>query len=187
LGIHNPKDKMKTKILCSMAATVAVTLVSTLQVQAQLQTNSDRVVIIFPGLAPVDITLPEGGATATEFLPAFAPAPGLPDQGVIMFEPGTPAGALSDAIWVQQGFFYFESDVNEQLTHVPPTIPFGPPIAETGLLQDLSPLFHTSTGAPLPLGTVQVQSDLEVPEPSTMALASFGLLALLMKLRSRKA
>jgi hypothetical protein len=176
---------MKTKILCSIAATVAVSLASTLQAQAQLQTNSDRVVIFFPGLPLTDITIPEGGAVGAEFLPAFAPAPGLPDQGVFLIEPAT--GNLSDALWVQQGFFYFESDVNDQLTHIPPTIPFLAPIAETGLLQDLSSKFLTSAGLPLPAGTVQVQSDVEVPEPSTMALAGFGMLALLMKLRRHKA
>src|SRR5271157_2988380 len=104
---------MKNKVLYTLAAALATSFAAT---TAHAVAQSDEVIYTPTAF---DRLIPEGYPDpASEFLPAFAPAPqGLPDQVILMLEPGGVVGGqgqVSDALWVQAGWFYFESDWNEQ-------------------------------------------------------------------------
>jgi len=164
---------MKTKTTKPLAL-VLVTIISA-ALPAAAQTQLSDTVIYTP--TSFSATIPENNPLVSEFLPAFAPAPNVPDQAVLMFEQGGTAGnqVLSDALWVQAGQLYFESDVNDVLTQLPPAIPVVNSVVETGNLQDLGVLFRSPTGAPAFLpNTLLVASDIETPEPSTLALLGIG-------------
>jgi hypothetical protein len=110
-----------------------------------------------------------------------------------MFEgvPSTGQAVLSDALWVQAGYLYFESDYNDVLTYYPGStvVPTVASIQETGTLQDLGVLLMLPTGGPaMAPGTLLVSSDItDVPEPSALALIGMGGTALAAFLRRRKA
>jgi hypothetical protein len=181
---------MKTNILNKVLVAMAVVLLSA-GAHAVVAIPSDEVIFTPTGFNQL---IPENGPAGSEFLPAFAPAPGLPDQAIELTEPGTPAPQLSDALWVQNGYFYFESD--DENGNLPNFSGFlnsfpvgGPPpptveIPETGQLQDLGVLL-VGPNAPLPPGTLLVQSDLDVPEPSTLALLAIGGMAIGRMLRRK--
>jgi hypothetical protein len=119
------------------------------------------------------IIIPEGGPPGSEFLPAWCPAPGIPNLAFLLFEPG--GSVLSDQIWTQNEFFYFASDPD--FVDLGPNglnIPIIGGMVETGAPQDLSPFFG------LPPGWAVVQSDVgneEVPEPASILFAASALLA----------
>jgi hypothetical protein len=162
---------MKTKITYLLALAIATTLAAALPAAAQ----SD--IIIYTPLA-ININVPETGAPGSEFVPAFAPVSNLPDQAVLLLDPPGPNGQqnISDAIWSQGGFLYFESDVNGLFTHWPvAAIPVVAAIPETGLLQDVGVLFQSPTGAPaFAPNTLLIASTEATPEPSTFALLGIG-------------
>jgi len=162
---------MKTKTTKTLILALIASITAALPAAAQL---SDT--LIYTPLS-INITISETNP-ATEFVPAFAPVPNLPDQAVLMFESGGTAGnrILSDALWVQAGQLYFESDVNDVLSHFPASIPVVATVTETGNLQDLGILFLSPTGAPaFTPNTLLVASDVEpTPEPSTLALLGIG-------------
>jgi hypothetical protein len=166
------KTNMKTKTAHPLALALVTTIAAALPAAAQL---SDT--LIYTPLN-INITIPENAVPpATEFVSQFAQV-GLPDQAVVMFEATTAGTQIpSDVLWVQNGFLNFESDVNDVFTHFPgaAVIPVVNTVAETGNLQDLGVLLHGSTGGPaLPPGTLLVASDIETPEPSTIALLGIG-------------
>ena len=147
------------KILPLLALTVS--LLAAVPVHAQENGPlSDQVIVA--GLPPFIFT---EATNISQFFPAFAPAPGVPDGGILLYEDASQL-VVSDQLWVQNGFFYFASDPDLQNLAA-----FGIPVVgvlvENGLLQDASPFFH------LPTGTVQVQSDV-VPEPGVGSLALLG-------------
>ena len=166
---------MKTKTSYALTLSlVTITAAAPLRAAAQL---SDTLIYTAPPIN-INMTISETNP-ATEFVPAFAPVPNLPNQAVLMFEAGGTAGnqVLSDVLWVQAGFLYFESDVNDVITHYlrPAAIPTVASVVETGNLQDLGILFLSATGAPaFPPRTLLVASDVETPEPSTLALLGIG-------------
>jgi hypothetical protein len=169
---------MKNKVLYTLAAALAASFAAT-TVHAQ---PSDEV-IYTP--TSYDVFLPENGPPGSEYLPAFAPAPvNLPNQAVLLYDGVPGQSELSDALWVQSGYFYFESDYNEQpLTYYPASgvTAVVASIQETGELQDVGVLLSPA----LPSGTLLVMSD--VPEPSTLALIGMGGTALAALIRRRKA
>src|ERR1022692_1514294 len=176
---------MKTKILYTLAAALAASLAAT---TIHAQQASDQIIYTPTGL---DVLLPENGPPGSEFLPAFAPVPNLPNQAILMYEGVPGQSLLSDALWVQGGYLYFESDYNDVLSSYPGSsvVPTVASIEETGTLQDLGVLL-TLNGLPggppaLPPNTLLVSSD--VPEPSTLALIGMGWTALATLLRRRKA
>ncbi len=165
------KTKMKTKTTKPLILALATTISAAFPAAAQL---SDT--LIYTPLN-INLVIPENGPPASEFVPAFAPVPNLQDQAVLLFEPGGTAGVrvLSDALWVQNGFLYFESDVNDVLPNFPASIPVVGTLDETGTLQDLGVLMISPTGAPaFNPGTLLVASDVETPEPSTLAMLGIG-------------
>ncbi len=169
---------MKTKVLYTLAAALAASLAAT---TAHAQASDE--VIYTP--TSYDVFLPENGTSpASEYLPAFAQAANLPDQVVLMYDGVPGQSELSDALWVQSGYFYFESDYNEQpLIYYPASgvTTVAASIQETGELQDVGVLLSPA----LPPGTLLVSSD--VPEPSVLALIGMGGTALAAFLRRRKA
>ncbi len=138
--------------------------------QAQLLPPTESDIVLILGQVPPGFPLPEA-PNVSQFLPAFAPAPGLGNAAVILYEDAAQT-IVSDQLWVQggpNGLFYFASDPDLQnLDQL--GIPVFGRITETGGLQDVSQFF----GAP-PL-SIQVQSDLNIPEPSTLVLAGLGML-----------
>jgi hypothetical protein len=172
---------MKTRFMSGLATAL---LCMAAVIPARAQTNfSDR---IFAPQLGIDISIPE---STNQFLPAFAgPFPNVPDQAIVFYEPG-PAGTNyvpSDAIWIQAGHLYFESDVNNQLTFLPAAIPvIHAPVVEDGTLQDVGQYFQGAGGVPLfGPNVLYVQSDVEVPEPSSIALLVLGGIAVCLRRRS---
>jgi hypothetical protein len=166
---------MKTKTTKPLALVLVTIIAAALPAAAQPQLSDT--VIYTP--TSFSATIPENNPQIPEFLPAFAPAPNVPDQAVLMYEQGGTTGnlVLSDALWVQAGFLYFESDVNDVLIHWPVAgIPVVGSVTETGNLQDLGILFKSPTGAPaFQPNTLLVASDVDqTPEPSTLALLGIG-------------
>ena len=168
------KSNISIKVTCAMAIVL-------LAAGARAQVLSDEV--IFAPLG-INLVIPENGPPGSEFVPAFAPIPGFGDQAVLLLEPGTPAPVNSDALWVQNGFLYFESD--DENGNLPNFTAFlnsrpggGPPlpsisIPETGGLQDVGVLLLNAAGGPLPPQTLLIASDIDIPEPSTLALLALG-------------
>jgi hypothetical protein len=172
---YGKKTNMKSKITKPLILALVTTVAAVMPAAAQL---SDTLIYTAPPVN-INITIPENGPPASEFVPAFAAVPNLPNQAILMYESAGTAGnqILSDALWVQAGQLYFESDVNDVLTHYPgpAAIPVVASVVETGNLQDLGILFLSATGAPaFPPNTLLVASDVETPEPSTLALLGIG-------------
>jgi hypothetical protein len=164
------KTNMKTKTTHSLALALITIAAAALPAAAQSDT------IIYTPLG-ININVPETGAPGSEFVPAFAPVPNLPDQAVLLLDPPGPGNQnISDAIWSQSGFLYFESDVNGLLTHWPVAgISVVAAIPETGLLQDVGVLFQSASGAPaFAPNTLLIASTEATPEPSTFALLGIG-------------
>jgi hypothetical protein len=161
----------------ALTAALATGGLFTLAVQAQ-ETNLQSDVLVFgpasnPGGFAGFINAAE--TNASQFYPAFLPAPaGIPNIGVVFFEDASQT-ILSDQLWIQNGFWYFASD--------PDTVNFQSfgiatvgALVETGAPQDVSAFFG------LPAGSMQVQSDFAVPEPASGLLAGLGVgLWLLLK------
>ena len=183
---------MKTNQGLSLAALLAASFIaSTAHAQGVLPAGASDEVIFVP--TAYTAIIPENGPAAGEFLPAFAPAPNVPDQIVYLTEPGiSTAVVISDAIWVQSGFLYFESDsevngVDGLATAPPAGLPVTATIPETGLLQDIGIILKEPTGGPaFAPGALLVGSDVETtPEPSTLALLGIGSVACLKMFRRR--
>jgi hypothetical protein len=175
--LNRKENNMRSNILPKMACVITVVLWCA-GVSAQIL--SDQVIFTPTGFNQI---IPENGPPGSEFLPAFAPLPGFGDQVVLLLEPGTSAPVNSDALWVQNGFLYFESDdengnlpnyaayLNSRPGQPPPPTTI---IPETGALQDIGVLLINVAGAPLPPQSLLVASDIDVPEPSTFALLAIG-------------
>jgi hypothetical protein len=172
LALLQGKTNMKTKTTHPLALALVTIAAAALPAAAQSDT-----VIYTP--TSFSMTIPESSPTASEFLPAFAPVPNLPDQAILMIEPGGTAAnpIVSDELWVQAGFLYFASDdVNGVLPPIPTTIPVVATVVEDGTLQDLGILLKAPGGAlGLPPNELLVSSDIsDTPEPSTIALLGIG-------------
>jgi hypothetical protein len=135
-------------------------------------------------LGVLPVTLPETGPT--QFAPAFCPAPGLANLQVRIYQ-DVNLTQLSDVLYIQTQFFYFQSDVNDILTPPDPSLfPIVGRIQENGLIQDASAFFVLPTGGTLPPGYVEFQSDLNpIPEPATIPVVAVGL-AILVGARLRR-
>jgi hypothetical protein len=161
---------------CKLAVTLLAGLVlSTASLRAQAGGPASDLVF-FGG--QVVINAPEA-TNVSEFFPAFAPAPPIPNIAVVLYEDATQS-VVSDQIWIQNGFFYFASDpdlVNLQTLNIPVI----GALVEDGTPQDVSQFFT------LPAGTLLVQSDVEpTPEPGTVSLALLGCgILLVLKRRMR--
>jgi hypothetical protein len=131
-------------------------------------------------------TLPENGLT--QIAPAFCPAQGVANMQVQIFQDPN-LTQLSDVLYVQQQFLYFQSDVNDILQPPDPALfPIVGRIQENGGIQDASSFFLLPTGGHLPPGYVQFQSDLNpIPEPTTIPVVAAGLAILVgARLRHRR-
>jgi hypothetical protein len=89
---------------------------------------------------------------------------------------------LSDQLYIQAGFWYFDTDPDLQTL----TIPIVGKIAETGQFQDVSSFFPDANGAPLTHGFIVVTSDLNgIPEPASILVMTSGVDSLLIVARRR--
>jgi hypothetical protein len=159
-------------IWLALAMALVASLAVAPPVRAQAGGQSD--VVLISGQPP--FVFPES-TNFVQFLPAFFGPVGLPNGAVLLYEDASQS-VVSDQLWVQNQFFYFASDPNLQNLDTL-GIPVVGSLVESGAPQDVSPFFG------LPLGAVQVQSDLNIPEPGTMTLVGVGLAGLLAVYRRR--
>ena len=119
------------------------------------------------------------------FIPADQPGPfmgidqigsGVPNNiGVVLYEdPGHMA--VSDQLWTEDGTWNFASDPN-LVGFAQRGISLLGGVIEDGTSQDLSTFFG------LPAGSVEVQSNTDVPEPAALGVLGLGALGLMRRRR----
>jgi hypothetical protein len=169
---------IKNGILLAALSSVGLAVWIAAPVQAQTQSDS----VFLNGALVISAT--DDAADSPQFFPAFAPAPaGTTVSGINFYELTVTSGTISDQLWIQpnpaaggQLYWYFSSDpfVPGQ-TDMPSNVPVVGSLVEDGTVQDVSHYFNAS----LPAGTIAVQSDVEAPEPGTLALLAAGATCLL--------
>jgi hypothetical protein len=171
---------IKKGVLVSSLLPVGLAVWIAAAVEAQAQTQSDSVFL--NGALVISAT--DDAANSPQFFPAFAAAPaGTTVSGINFYEVTVTGGTISDQLWIQpnpaannQLFWYFSSDpfIAGQ-TDMPSNVPVVGSLVEDGTVQDVSSFF----GSSLPAGTIAVKSDVEAPEPGTLALLGAGAAGLL--------
>ncbi len=159
------------------------------------ETGTEVQAIYSPAVPPVIV--PAGQAVTSPLFGTILllePIGTVPDPGetsLIINIPGAAPRILSDAlIWTKPAntaippYIQLISDGDPELRDVAnsfPNIPAPILLDETGKLQDLTPLVDSVL---VPQGgTIQVYSDLEVPEPGSISLLALGGIALLARRR----